>query len=70
MTEADLDFVLNGLNWLLDREEIIGIAPKAAHNLSLNLTEAQLSLIALLVMVAIPGCAGLLGILVWLKRRR
>ena len=70
ITEADMDFVLNSLNWLLDREEVIGIAPKVAHNLSLNLTQAQLSLIALLVMGAIPGCAALLGFIVWLKRRR
>ena len=70
ITEADMDFVLNGLNWLLDREEVIGIAPKTAHNLSLNLTQAQLSLIALLVMFAIPAGAGALGIVVWLKRRR
>ncbi|MCX6966964.1 MAG: GldG family protein [Verrucomicrobia bacterium] len=70
ITEADMDFVLNGLNWLLNREEIIGIAPKAAHNLSLNLTESQLGLIALLVMVAIPGSVGALGFVVWLKRRR
>jgi len=71
ITEADLDFVLNSLNWLLDREDsIMGIAPKPAHNLSLSLTESQLNLMALLVMVAIPGCAGVLGIVVWLKRRR
>ncbi|MEI6560806.1 MAG: GldG family protein [Verrucomicrobiota bacterium] len=70
ITEADMDFVLNSLNWLLDREEVIGIAPKTAHNLSLNLTQAQLSLMALLVMGAIPAGAGVLGIIVWLKRRR
>jgi len=70
ITEADMDFVLNSLNWLLDREEVIGITPKTAHNLSLNLTQSQLSLIALLVMGAIPAGAGLLGVIVWLKRRR
>ena len=70
ITEADMDFVLNSLNWLLDREEVIGIAPKTAHNLSLNLTQSQLSLIALLVMGAIPAGAGALGLVVWLKRRR
>ena len=70
MTEADLDFVLNGLNWLLDREEVSGIAPKAAHNLSLHLTDSQMSLIALLVMGAIPCGAGALGFVVWLRRRR
>ncbi len=70
ITEADMDFVLNSLNWLLNREEILGIAPKAAHNLSLDLSESQLHLIALLVMVAIPGGAAALGFVVWLKRRR
>ena len=70
ITEADMDFVLNSLNWLLDREEVIGIAPKTAHNLSLNLTQSQLSLMALLLMGAIPAGAGALGIIVWLKRRR
>ena len=48
----------------------MGIAPKPAHNLSLNLTESQLHVMALLVMVAIPGFAGFLGIFVWFKRRR
>jgi ABC-type uncharacterized transport system involved in gliding motility auxiliary subunit len=70
LTEADLDFVLNSLNWLLDREEIIGIAPKPVHNLALNLTESQMGSIALLVMAAIPSCAAALGFFVWLKRRR
>jgi len=70
ITEADLDFVLNSVNWLLDREEIIGIAPKPAHNLSLNLTDAQMSSIGLLTMAAIPAVAAVLGFFIWLKRRR
>ena len=70
LTEADLDFVLNGINWLLNREEIMGIAPKAAHNLCLNLTDSQIGSIALLVILVIPGCAGMIGFVVWLKRRR
>jgi len=70
MTEADLDFVLNSINWLIDREEIIGIAPKPVRNLALSLTESQMGTIALLVMIAIPACAAAIGVLVWLKRRR
>lgn len=70
LNEASLDFVLNSLNWLLDREEIMGIAPKPVRNLALNLTEAQLGSIAALVMAAIPACCAALGFIVWLKRRR
>ena len=70
LSEADLDFVLGSLNWLLDREEILGIAPKHARRFSLNLTETQMGNLAMLVMAAIPACAALLGAVVWLKRRR
>ena len=69
LTEADLDFVLSSINWLLDREQLIGIAPKAVRNLSLNLTEAQLSYMAMFTMVLIPAAAGLLGVFSWFKRR-
>lgn len=70
LTEADLDFVLNGLNWLLAREELIGIVAKPVRNLSLSLTQSQMGSIQLLVMGAIPACAAAIGIFVWLKRRR
>lgn len=70
LTEADLDFILNSLNWLLDREEIIGIAPKPVRNLALSLTESQLGSIAVIVMAAIPSFAAALGFFIWLKRRR
>ncbi len=70
ITESDMDFILSSLNWLLDREELIGITPKPVRNLALNLTESQLGTIALSTMAAIPGFAAILGLIVWLKRRR
>ena len=70
LTEADLDFVLSGVNWLLAREELIGIAPKPVRNLALSLTQTQISSIAFWVMIAIPACPIFFGIMVWLKRRR
>lgn len=70
LTEADLDFVLNGINWLLAREELIGITPKPVRNFSLSLTEGQMGSIALLAMGVIPACVSLVGFIVWLKRRR
>ena len=67
---ANLDFTLNAIDWLLDREELIGIAPKESKMFTLNLTEDQIGSIALLTMIAMPGIVALFGIAVWWKRRR
>jgi len=67
---ANLDFTLNGIDWLLDREELIGIAPKESKTFSLNLTDDQIGNIVLLTMFAMPGIIALFGLAVWWKRRR
>ena len=64
-----LDFTVNSLNWLLDREELIGIAPKEKKNRPLSLTESQLGNIALILMGAIPGFIAVIGLLNWWQRR-
>ena len=63
------DLVINALNWLLDREEIIGIAPKDKRNTTLSLDESQLQQIGIGVMAIIPSIVALLGLLVWSYRR-
>lgn len=70
MTAADLDFVLSGLNWLMARESLIGIAPKDVRNFSLNLSPSQLTTLATITMGGIPGLAALIGLISWFKRRR
>lgn len=70
LTQANLDFALSALNWLVDREELIGIAPKVPKTFTLNLSQDQISNLALLTMLAIPGAAFLAGVIAWLKRRR
>jgi hypothetical protein len=67
---ANLDFALGGLDWLLDREELIGIAPKVSKTFALNLPDAQVSSIATLTMGAIPGIVAIFGLAQWWKRRR
>jgi hypothetical protein len=63
------DLTVNALNWLLDREELSGIAPKEKKNVTLSLNEKQLRDIALGVMVIIPGLVALFGVLNWWQRR-
>jgi hypothetical protein len=69
LTEAGLDFALGGLNWLLNREELIGVAPKERKTFALNLSEKQIANIALTVMGAIPGLVAILGLAQWWQRR-
>jgi hypothetical protein len=64
-----MDLAVNALNWLLDREEIVGIAPKEKKNVALSLDEKQLGQIALAVMGIVPGIVALLGFLTSWQRR-
>ncbi|MEY5011049.1 MAG: hypothetical protein RLZZ253_2188 [Verrucomicrobiota bacterium] len=67
--QVGLDFALNSLNWLLNREQLIGIAPKEKNLVRLDLPKQQLQKVALAVLVAIPGLVALTGFAVWIARR-
>ena len=66
----DVDFVLMSVNWLADREQLVGIAPKAARTFTLNLSDRQMNEIVLLTVAGIPMLIALLGLGVWSMRRR
>jgi hypothetical protein len=70
LTESGLDFTLAGFNWLLNREELIGVAPKERKTFTLNLNEEQLARIMVTVMGLIPGIVAVCGVLSWWQRRR
>ena len=63
------DLTINILNWLLDREEVIGIPPKEKKEVTLSLDEKQLRSIALSVMVFLPGIVAFLGLISFWQRR-
>ena len=70
LTESGLDFALAGFNWMLNREELIGIAPKEKKMFTLNLTEEMMSKIFASVVFGIPGFVALFGMFSWWQRRR
>jgi hypothetical protein len=65
----NLDIAVNALNWLLDREELVGIPPKEKEKIALSLSEQQLRSLATAVMAIVPGFAAFLGFLNWWQRR-
>ena len=65
----NLDVAVNALNWLLDREELMGIPPKEKKSIALSLSEKELRNLALAVMAAVPGFVAMLGLLNWWQRR-
>ena len=69
LTESGLDFALAGFNWMLNREELIGIAPKERKSFTLNLTEEHMFWLLLAVVVGIPGLVAVFGVFSWWQRR-
>lgn len=63
-------FFMSAINWMLDREELIGIPPKLPSDYSLNLSPKQSSRIKLIVLVLMPATAFLLAFFVWSVRRQ
>jgi hypothetical protein len=66
---GNLSFFLSAVNWLLEREELIGIEPSEPGVLRLDINRKQMRAVWGIVVLAIPGVVVLLGIIVRLWRR-
>jgi gliding motility-associatede transport system auxiliary component len=64
-----LDFVSASVNWLMNREQLIGIAPKIPKTLTFTLDEKALGNMRLLVLVLMPLIPAVIGLAVWWRRR-
>jgi hypothetical protein len=64
-----LDFVSGGVNWLLSREQLIGIAPKVPKTLTFTLSETALRHVRWLILVLMPLVPAIVGMIVWWQRR-
>jgi ABC-type uncharacterized transport system len=64
-----LDFISASVNWLLSREQLIGIAPKVPKTLTFSLNEDALRSLRWMILVLMPLVFVVLGTVVWWKRR-
>src|SRR5882724_11428922 len=67
--QQGLDFISGSVNWLLSREQLIGIAPKVPKPLTFSLNEEALRRLRWILLVFIPLVPALIGTMVWWQRR-
>jgi ABC-type uncharacterized transport system involved in gliding motility auxiliary subunit len=64
-----LDFISGSVNWLLSREQLIGIAPKVPKTVTFSLDENAMRNLRWLILVLLPLIPAVLGFVVWWYRR-
>jgi ABC-2 type transport system permease protein len=64
-----LDFVSGSVNWLLSREQLIGIAPKISKPLTFTLNEDALRNLRWIVLIFMPLIPAVIGTVIWWQRR-
>ncbi|MDP9004141.1 MAG: hypothetical protein M3N12_05050, partial [Verrucomicrobiota bacterium] len=67
--QQPLDFISGCVNWLLNREQLIGIAPKVPQTLTFSLDENALSNLRWLILLIMPLIPAVVGFAVWWQRR-
>ncbi|MGO9529265.1 MAG: hypothetical protein ACLP0A_17025, partial [Verrucomicrobiia bacterium] len=65
-----LDFFMNSLNWLLQREQLVAVSPKTPEEFRLDMSPHQQMAVYILVMGGMPLAVAIAGLLVWLGRRK
>ena len=70
LTGGNLDFFMSALNWLLKREQLLAVGPKAPQEFRLDMTLQQLRAVYALTIAGLPLAVGLVGLTVWLRRRK
>ena len=67
---GDLDFFMNSMNWLLKREQLVAVGPKVSEEFRLDMSVQQVRTVYALTIVGLPLAIALLGVSVWLSRRK
>ncbi|MEM9081281.1 MAG: Gldg family protein [Verrucomicrobiota bacterium] len=69
LREEQLDFVKNSINWLIGRENLVGVGPRGLRTYKLNLVSPEVSFLNRLNLFILPASLLFIGLLVWNNRR-
>ena len=67
---GNLDFFMNSLNWLLQREQLMAVSPKVPDEFRLDMSPNQQRAVYALVIGGLPLLVAIIGIVVWVSRRK
>lgn len=70
LTGGDASLFMSSLNWLLDREQLMAIAPKEVDDTRLKLTREKVRTLFWSTIGVVPALAALLGTALWFRRRK
>jgi ABC-type uncharacterized transport system involved in gliding motility auxiliary subunit len=69
LSGGNLDFFMNSLNWLLQREQLVAVGPKMPEEFRLDMSPNQQRAVYALVIGGMPLAVAIIGVAVWLRRR-
>jgi hypothetical protein len=64
-----VDFTMASLNWVMNREELMGISPRRPTFFTLSISPDKVAFLQSLLIMVLPGAAMILGGFVWMRRR-
>ncbi|HEY0368677.1 MAG TPA: GldG family protein [Chthoniobacterales bacterium] len=67
--QQGLDFASAAINWLLNREQLIGIAPKVPKTLTFTLDDKAMASMRWVLLLLMPLVPAVIGTAVWWQRR-
>jgi len=66
---GNFNLILNTLNWALDRNNLLSIAPKPIDKLHITLSQEEMKKLRFALWFLLPGCSAIFGTFVsWLRR--
>ncbi len=68
-SQVAADFTMASLNWVMNREALVGISPRRPTVFTLSVPADQVALLQTLVILILPGLALITGAFVWWRRR-
>ncbi len=69
-TLGNQDFANFAVNWLLDRAQLLAIGPRPVLEYKVFLSESNMNTARWVLLAGMPGFVLVLGLLVWLRRRK